>query len=1028
MKFILLIGLFIIGFTNNKMIEAQNISIIPPSPVSAEFAKYINQEVSLYNGIPEISIPLYTIQLKGGLTIPLSLSYHASGIKFGQDDGFVGLGWVFNPGYRISRTIYSYADELNPMPSYIVDSLNYYNNGQFSSGLSNEEKFKRDRFISKFLPELLGTNLAPTVDQRFDGAYDQFLFSIPNSGGSFIISDRENKVITTTEDSNLKFDFKTGESLCMNDNGIKGFQIIDDAGIIYAFGEYNPQNECIREALSSFYQGFVSTAWGISEIYTQLGDSVKFNYLKANVGGISYDYCVQIIESYSLGPQMSTPDVFENFTNYYDTFSPQEIITSNEGIEIQYEENTYYSKKIKKINIKSKDSQLLKSIEFFYSSKPKIGAFLDSVVISDSEDLIVETYRFDYYSKNETTNYTMDQNGYFLPRVQNTASYGLHEEFSDDVYYDQGRSQSVGSQFATISREPITTPNFFSIKRITYPTGGYTEFDYESGRYSGTEQVKNAGIRIKTIRSYDSQHRISLERSYKYGIDENGLGETKFLIDAGSFVNEEVFMDFNEYPPLPPGLVRRKISYSFNMQRDAGTMMGLSSFIKYPCVTEYYSDSWNLRNGKTTYYYELGNLFEASTIAKKNTVPNSYYSFDPSSARYIDKYRLWDKPMLNKKITFSFENGQYNPVEEEIFTYRTKVSNVFKGLKAKQSAYLSPSDELLSSSSYYSFDYFGGYFLDSYFDFNIYTIETGKKELSGKKVYNYYPNDTIVTQYHFEYSNHLLSKETITNSKGGVTINYTLYPLNYASGTTFIDNMVSNNLINYPIEKVSLLKNGSVQKVISGSVTKYKAGGKGLPDSQWLLKIDNPVNINSFKFSNVVTGNLPFDGTTQIFSTDNLYSEKISFDNYDSKGNLLEYHKESDIIRSYIWGYKEIYPVVEGGNISHIDLENVLSTTLNNLGYDNLDELLSEICDISVPENKALWKSFNSELRILLISLFPESYISTYTYDPLIGMTSKTDPNGFTTYYQYDNFGRLKYIKDNEGNILEQYEYHYKNQ
>jgi YD repeat-containing protein len=43
-------------------------------------------------------------------------------------------------------------------------------------------------------------------------------------------------------------------------------------------------------------------------------------------------------------------------------------------------------------------------------------------------------------------------------------------------------------------------------------------------------------------------------------------------------------------------------------------------------------------------------------------------------------------------------------------------------------------------------------------------------------------------------------------------------------------------------------------------------------------------------------------------------------------------------------------------------------------------------------------------------------------------MTSKTDIKGRITYYEYDNFNRLKTIKDNQGNILKQYEYHCKNQ
>jgi YD repeat-containing protein len=52
--------------------------------------------------------------------------------------------------------------------------------------------------------------------------------------------------------------------------------------------------------------------------------------------------------------------------------------------------------------------------------------------------------------------------------------------------------------------------------------------------------------------------------------------------------------------------------------------------------------------------------------------------------------------------------------------------------------------------------------------------------------------------------------------------------------------------------------------------------------------------------------------------------------------------------------------------------------------------------------------------------------VTTYTYDPLIGVTSITDPKDYTVYYEYDDFNRLKQVKDADGKILSENEYNYK--
>ena len=72
------------------------------------------------------------------------------------------------------------------------------------------------------------------------------------------------------------------------------------------------------------------------------------------------------------------------------------------------------------------------------------------------------------------------------------------------------------------------------------------------------------------------------------------------------------------------------------------------------------------------------------------------------------------------------------------------------------------------------------------------------------------------------------------------------------------------------------------------------------------------------------------------------------------------------------------------------------------------------------------WKLFNTSLRNQL--LLKNALITTLTYKPLVGETSLTDPSGTTTYYEYDQFNRLFLIKDDNSNILKNYQYHYASQ
>ncbi len=75
---------------------------IPSSPNMTEMSKFCYMPVSYYTGIPNISINLGTLYC-GSISVPISVSYYAGGIKVDQVASNIGLGWSLNAGGIISR-------------------------------------------------------------------------------------------------------------------------------------------------------------------------------------------------------------------------------------------------------------------------------------------------------------------------------------------------------------------------------------------------------------------------------------------------------------------------------------------------------------------------------------------------------------------------------------------------------------------------------------------------------------------------------------------------------------------------------------------------------------------------------------------------------------------------------------------------------------------------------------------------------------------------------------------------------------
>ena len=161
--------------------------IIPPSPEAASLGKFGEIPVNKFTGIPTIDIPVHTVSGRN-IQVPISLSYHAGGIKVQEIASRVGLGWSLNAGGVITRTVHGLPDEYTY--GYLAvayeEHLSSYNDGAYPNleELVNIYESGSEPNV-RGLPTFTGLKevYKDVVEQRLDLEPDMFYFNVGGKSG-----------------------------------------------------------------------------------------------------------------------------------------------------------------------------------------------------------------------------------------------------------------------------------------------------------------------------------------------------------------------------------------------------------------------------------------------------------------------------------------------------------------------------------------------------------------------------------------------------------------------------------------------------------------------------------------------------------------------------------------------------------------------------------------------------------------------------------------------------------------------------
>jgi YD repeat-containing protein len=462
------------------------VDILPPSPNAASLGSYGGLTPNLVTGAASVNIPVYTLKMADH-DIAVGVSYNTGGWKVDEYCTSVGIGgWSLIAGGVISRIILDVPDERGtkifpPVP--LGTNKPEYN--EFLKEAQNDVAYEKNT----------------------DAMPDQFSFNFMGYTGKFIFD--RNMIPVLMDYSSLKIEYTLASA------EINSFKVTTPDGVQYIFSNV----ERTRSTSTCQTNGgpLKPTAWYLSKMVLVNGEEVTFQYISqfinynSGISQISYS-----ANSLSSGCASGEPCPVLQPTTCINSFSSQSFllsgITSRAGsLTFEYIERTNAAtgaplglagQLLKKINVFDPAQQKIKSFTLDYQTVSGGGSsysgpdesslpFLTGLNEYDRFDGFVRKHQFEYNNMSGASgrlSFSQDNWGFYNGK-NNYTLIPLPNSLAEQAMYPQ----------ATANRSPDAQAAATGLlKKVTYPTGGYEELDYEANTVNLDKTVAGPPVDLGT--------------------------------------------------------------------------------------------------------------------------------------------------------------------------------------------------------------------------------------------------------------------------------------------------------------------------------------------------------------------------------------------------------------------------------------------------------------------------------------------------------------------------------------------------